>query len=236
LIGVLKRKLVKNADELLGMERGIVTYINPFSYLKLRKKIDIQTFDHLTSDGIVVKKLSGIFLKKKVQRLSPDFSSYFNGLFKQISATKNSIYFVGTMPSLIELSINNIKHKFPSLNIIGYRHGYFENNKEIEAHIKEIFDLGPDVIIVGMGSPLQEEYLIKLKRTGWKGRGYACGGFLHQSSKKADYYPNWINKMNLRWLYRIYNEPKLIKRYTIDYCWFLLVFFYDLISYKFKKE
>ena len=107
MIGVLKRKLVKNANELLGMERGIVTYINPFSYLKLRKKIDLQTFDHLTSDGVVVKKLSGIFLKKKVQRLSPDFSSYFNGLFKQISAAKSSIYFVGTMPSLIELSIDS---------------------------------------------------------------------------------------------------------------------------------
>ncbi len=218
------------------MERGIVTYINPFSYLKLRKKVDLQTFDHITSDGIIIKKLSGIFLKKSVQRLSPDFSSYFNELFKQMSAAKTTVYFVGTLPSLIELSIQNIKNKFPSLNIVGYRHGYFEKKEEIEIHIKEVLDLDPDIIIVGMGSPLQEEYLIKLKGAGWHGRGYACGGFLHQSSKKADYYPNWINKMNLRWLYRIYNEPKLIKRYTIDYCYFLLIFFYDLIAYKFKKE
>ncbi|MEC7527357.1 MAG: glycosyltransferase, partial [Bacteroidota bacterium] len=60
-------------------------------------------------------------------------------------------------------------------------------------------------------------------------------GFLHQSFQNTDYYPNWVNKLNVRWLYRIYNEPKLIKRYTIDYSWFLVVFMYDWIKYTISK-
>ena len=236
MITILKRKLVENSDVLISMEKGIVTYINPFAYLKLRNKVELESFDYITSDGIVLKKLSSLFLKKNVQRLSPDFSSYFNELFNHASDKNSTVYFVGTMPEVIDLSIQNIKNKFPSLNIIGFRDGYFENEGQMSDHINEVLSLNPELIIVGMGSPLQEEYLSKLKGAGWNGIGFTCGGFLHQTSKNVDYYPKWINKLNLRWLYRIYNEPKLIKRYTLDYLWFLIVFFYDFIIYKFKRD
>tara|TARA_Y100001978_G_scaffold133674_1_gene119543 strand:- start:630 stop:1361 length:732 start_codon:yes stop_codon:yes gene_type:complete len=236
LIENLKNKLVENSDVLLDMKSGIVSYVNPFSYLKLRNNIDLKDFDLITSDGIILKKLSSIFLNKSIQRLSPDFSSYFRPLFKQLSITKSKVYFIGAKPKFIEKSIKNIQAKYPNLNILGFRDGYFKDDEELKFHIKQMITLNPEVIIVGMGSPLQENYLIKLKRAGWTGRGFSCGGFLHQSFQDTDYYPNWINKLNLRWLYRIYKEPKLIKRYTIDYSWFIVVFMYDWMKYTFSKE
>ena len=142
MIAILKSKLVDNADVLIGMRNGIVTYVNPFSYLKLWKKLELQDFDYITSDGIVVKQLSGLFLRRSVQRLSPDFSSYFSDLFKQVAASNSTVYFIGAMPELIGKSIDNIKHKYPTLNIIGYRNGYFKDNDEMESHIKEIISLG----------------------------------------------------------------------------------------------
>ena len=121
------------------------------------------------------------------------------------------------------------------MKIIGFRDGFFKDQEELKLHIREMINLNPEVMIVGMGSPLQENYLIKLKEAGWSGRGFSCGGFLHQSFQNTDYYPNWVNKLNVRWLYRIYNEPKLIKRYTIDYSWFFVVFVYDWMKYKISK-
>ncbi len=235
LIEHLKNKLVDDVDVLLNMQSGIVSYVNPYSYLKLRKKIDLTDFDLITSDGVVLKKLSSIFLNKSIQRLSPDFSSYFKPLFKQLSISKSEVYFIGTKPKFIEKSIQNIQVKYPDLKIIGSRDGYFKDDEELRLHIKEINKLNPEVVIVGMGSPLQENYLIKLKAAGWRGRGFSCGGFLHQSFQNTDYYPNWVNKFNVRWLYRIYNEPKLIKRYTFDYSWFLVVFAYDWMKYTISK-
>ena len=235
LIEHLKNKLVDDVDVLLNMQSGIVSYVNPYSYLKLRNKIDLTDFDLITSDGVVLKKLSSIFLNKSIQRLSPDFSSYFKPLFKQLSISKSEVYFIGTKPKFIEISIQNIQVKYPDLNIIGSRDGYFKDDEELRLHIKEIKKLNPEVVIVGMGSPLQENYLVKLKAAGWRGRGFSCGGFLHQSFQNTDYYPNWVNKFNVRWLYRIYNEPKLIKRYTFDYSWFLVVFAYDWMKYTISK-
>jgi len=236
LIGILKSKLVEKSDVLFKMNNGIVTYVNPYSYLKLRKNIKLDSIDFITSDGIVIKILSRFFLKRSVQRLSPDFSSYFKELFLDAVSKKSTVFLIGAKPELIDTSVQNIKNKFPLLNIVGYRHGFFENEIDMDDQVLEMTFLNPDLVIVGMGAPLQEKYLIKLKESNWNGNGYACGGFLHQTNKSVEYYPEWMNKMNLRWLYRIYCEPKLIRRYTVDYFWFLLVFFFDLIRYKFKKS
>ena len=55
LIENLRDKLVEDVDVLLDMKSGIVSYVNPFSYLKLRNRIDLKDFDLITSDGIVLK-------------------------------------------------------------------------------------------------------------------------------------------------------------------------------------
>jgi len=234
ILSVLLNKLVKNKETVLSLKTGIVTYINPFAYLKIRNKLNIDGFDLITSDGVVIKILYRLFFGKNVERLSPDFSSYFSDLFHSIEDDKSTIYFIGTKPSLISKSITNIKNKYPNLNIVGYRNGYFNGNEEVDANINEVVELNPEVVVVGMGTPMQEQYLIDLKNKGWKGRGFACGGFLHQTAFKTVYYPKWVNKYNLRWLYRIYREPKLFKRYTIDYAWFLILFLIDF--FKFKKR
>ena len=74
MIENLKNKLVENSELLLNMQSGIVSYVNPFSYLKLRNNIDLKDFDLITSDGFILKKLSSILLNKSIQRLSPDQS------------------------------------------------------------------------------------------------------------------------------------------------------------------
>ena len=108
------------------------------------------------------------------------------------------------------------------------------NDDSIKA-IEIILALKPSIVVVGMGTPRQEQFLVDLKEAGYNGTGYTCGGFFHQTAGKMDYYPNWADKFHLRWLYRIIDEPKLFKRYTVDYSWFLVVFLYDVIKYRISK-
>ena len=77
----------------------------------------------------------------------------------------------------------------------------------------------PDIIICGMGAPRQEELLVRLCRNGgWKGLGYTCGGYFDQLQERLNYYPLLIDKLNLRWLYRMIKEPRrLCRRYVIEY-------------------
>ena len=118
------------------------------------------------------------------------------------------------------------------LNVLRYRDGYF-SDKEREDELDLLIKDNPDIVIVGMGTPLQEFFLRDLRELGWQGTGFTCGGYLHQSSNGIDYYPKLIDKLNLRWLYRIYDEPKLFKRYTVDYSKFIFLFAYDVFGYFF---
>ena len=63
---------------------------------------------------------------------------------------------------------------------------------------------------------------MKLRAQGFSGLGFTCGGFLDQLAESQHYYPAWIDKADLRWLYRLCKEPRrLLRRYTLDYAPFI---------------
>ena len=167
----------------------------------------------------------------RVKRESFDMTSLAPVLFNKAIQQNKSIYFIGTEPDIIADTIKNIKNTYPKLNICGFRHGYFSQD-ERDIVIKKIFQLAPDYVICGMGTPLQEYFLLDLKKEGWSGEGFTCGGFLHQTANRIIYYPEWINRFGLRAFYRMYDEPKLIKRYFIDYPKAVVFILYDLVRFR----
>jgi N-acetylglucosaminyldiphosphoundecaprenol N-acetyl-beta-D-mannosaminyltransferase len=69
---------------------------------------------------------------------------------------------------------------------------------------------------------IQENFLLQLKRFGWSGICFTCGGYLDQGGQNFDYYPEIINRLNLRFLYRLVREPRsLWRRYLLEYTIFL---------------
>lgn len=218
--------IIKNSKK---NNRDITTFLNPYSYLIARKNKDLFKNFNIKIDGILLVKalkISGINLKRE----SFDMTSLAPIIFNEAINYKKSIFLVGTTQENLEKSVKNIKNNFKGINIIGFRNGYFKSN-ERELFLNELKKINPDIVVCGMGSILQENFLLDLKNLGWKGVGYTCGGFLHQSSEFLFYYPKWIDKCNLRWLYRLYKEPDTRRRFLIYYPKFLFIFLYDFIFY-----
>lgn len=216
-------------------DESLVTFLNPYSYIFYRKNLDLFSgFNRVFIDGaglVQMLKIIGI----KQERLSFDMTSLAPIVFKDAIKNDKRVFFVGARPEEIKQFINVIKKEFPGLTIAGFRDGYFKDKQERSGVISEINKLNPDIIVAGMGTPYQEQFLIDLRNVGWKGSGYTCGGFFHQTAKGIGYYPEFYNKYNLRWLYRMIDEPKLISRYMIDYPKSILLFFIDAIRYKCRK-
>lgn len=203
-------------------------FINPFSYMQLRKHKNLfQSIDRVLVDGqllVLVFKLLGV---ASLQRKSFDMTSLAVDVFQEAAEYGRRVYLVGTTSVAIEGAVRNILSRFPNLNIVGYHHGYLDSG-DLETQVfSEIRHKSADIVVVGMGSPLQELFLVKLKQSGWQGTGFTCGGFFHQTASGIDYYPRWADKLNLRWLYRIYDEPKLFKRYFLQYPLALWLVFWD---------
>jgi N-acetylglucosaminyldiphosphoundecaprenol N-acetyl-beta-D-mannosaminyltransferase len=69
-----------------------------------------------------------------------------------------------------------------------------------------------------MGIGRQEQFLLHAASSGWTGWGFTCGGYLDQLAGGIDYYPRWVDQANLRFLYRLYREPRrLWRRYCLEY-------------------
>ncbi len=207
---------------------NIHTFVNPFSYSVLRKKTAlIDSFDRVLVDG----QLLVVFLKAlgvaKLKRKSFDMTSLASEVFSYAVADNRSVFFVGTTPKSISAAADEILNRFPGLKLVGYHHGYLDDEEDASNVIDVINTKTPDIVVVGMGTPRQEHFLVKLGNSNWSGTGFTCGGFFHQSATGIDYYPRWADKLHLRWLYRIFDEPKLAKRYFLQYPVALWLVFWD---------
>jgi len=214
----------------ISKQKNITTFLNPFSYLLARdNKSQLEAFNIKIDGGILVLILNLFGFKCK--RKSFDMTSLAPVVFNDAINNNKSIYFIGTKPNVIDLAIKNIQNQFVDLNICGYSDGYIDQDQRLVV-FDAINSLKADYVICGMGTPLQEQFLIDLQKSGWAGKGYTCGGFLHQTANGIQYYPSWVNTLGLRAFYRMYDEPKLIGRYFIDYPKAIIIILYDLIKEK----
>ncbi|MBR3624886.1 MAG: WecB/TagA/CpsF family glycosyltransferase [Bacteroidaceae bacterium] len=195
----------------------IYTFLNPVSYLDAQKNEALfLSFDGIFADGALLVKAIEIFYKKPIKRYSFDMTSVASMLFSYAQKERKTIYIVASKQEQIENFLRIVKGTYPNLIIIGFRNGYFADEKEQDLEIQNILKINPDFVIVGMGIVNQEKFLLNLKEKGFQGVGFSCGGFVHQTAgKNINYYPSWINKCNLRFAYRMYKEPHTRKRYII---------------------
>ena len=153
---------------------------------------------------------------KQVTRRSFDMTSMAPELFSYAEKYGKTIYIVASKQEQVEKAVEIFRERYPKVKFAGYRNGYFANEDEMEQEAKHITELNPDFLIVGMGALMQEKFLLKVKNAGYQGIGFTCGGFIHQTSRnEIDYYPSWVDKTNLRFVYRMWKEPHTRKRYVM---------------------
>jgi N-acetylglucosaminyldiphosphoundecaprenol N-acetyl-beta-D-mannosaminyltransferase len=191
----------------------IYTCVNPYSYHIVRNNFDLyDRMDGIFVDGMTMCWWIRLLWGRKIPRLSFDMTAMAADLFEELNESKRTIYFVGARQAQLEATLHRIKNVYPNLHVVGFRNGYFSNNEQRQTEIDKIVHISPDFVVVGMGSPRQECFVADLKNAGFKGVAFTCGGFLHQTCESINYYPNWVNKYNLRAFYRLYKERGMWSR------------------------
>lgn len=145
--------------------------------------------------GNIKERITGIDLMIKLSEKSQDYSS--------------KIYLYGAKQENIEKAKEELEKKYPKINIVGTCNGYEEENVAVE----KIQKSNADIVFVGLGSPKQEEFIIKNKEKLKNVKIFMpVGGSFDVISKAKKRAPNWMIKNNLEWIYRLFQEPKRIFR------------------------
>lgn len=201
----------------------IVASVNPLGCAISRKHPQyiehLAQFDWVICDGIgmviAARRIHGL----PINRLTFDRTSLAEPVLQWAVRHRMQVVLVGAKPGVAQRAGELMVELTPGLEVANAFSGYGED----PARAREFLMDHPGCLVVcGMGSPRQEAFLVDLKHSGWSGIGFTCGGFLDQIVENVDYFPRWIDRMHLRFLYRMFKEPRrLWRRYLIDYQVFL---------------
>jgi N-acetylglucosaminyldiphosphoundecaprenol N-acetyl-beta-D-mannosaminyltransferase len=128
-----------------------------------------------------------------------------------------SIYILGGRPGIAEQARHNLekKHGSDRLKVVGTQHGYFKP-EESEAVVAEINRLNPDVVLVGMGVPLQELWINCNAANLRTGVVFGVGALLDFLAERIERAPRGVQQAGLEWAWRLIREPKrLFVRYIV---------------------
>jgi exopolysaccharide biosynthesis WecB/TagA/CpsF family protein len=219
--------LVRRIEEAIAAEAPFdATFVNPFAYYVYGRDADYRTalsrFDAIAADGI------GVVLAKRLLGQHPCYRVSFDGtsfapMFMSVMENRGlRVALVGGAPQVSEGAATHFLNAHPRLRIVLTADGY---EVQVPVLASELAAAKVDAVVLGMGIPAQEKTAMWLRENGWDGITITCGGYFDQIVAGRAYYPSWVNRLNIRFLYRLYKEPRrLWRRYLVHYWPFVLGF------------
>lgn len=132
-------------------------------------------------------------------------------LCRESAARGLSLYFLGAEPGVVDEAAANMRAQYPGVQIVGTHHGYFRKEGPA-AVLADIKATQPDIVLVGMGSPYQEQFIDEeLARLGVP-VAIGVGGSFDVLSGRVERAPEIFIRLRLEWLYRIASDRKRWKR------------------------
>ena len=155
----------------------------------------------------------------------------FLNLVKLADQKSYRIYLFGATEECVVTVKQLFEKKYPNLQIVGYRNGYFKKEDEPEI-VKNMADSGADMMFVAFSSPKKEywvnNYLEDLNIPFVMG----VGGSFDVVAGITQRAPLWMQNHGLEWFYRFIQEPtRMWKRYIIGNMKFVVLTYKTKLYY-----
>ena len=193
---------------------------------KLKFREVLSKFNLVHPDGI------GVFLASKFLYGKNGFSKRITGsdfyieLIKESLKNNWSFFFFGDTDE----TLSKISKANPDLYVKGFCNGFNFNNDKL---IKDINTAKPDILIVGLGSPKQEDWIVTNRDNVNPKVIIAVGDGIKVFAGTKKRGTKLVRILGLEWFVRLINEPKrLWKRYIIGIPLFIL----RVLKYKLFKQ
>lgn len=218
---------IHELNELIGLainnnRKIIICSQNLHSIYTLKKNKEMQGL-HINSykriDGmplILWGKFLGYPLKREHRVTWVD---WMRPLMAEAELKKWSIFYIGSTKEVAEKAAQELRCCYPNL-VINVSDGYFDmstRSSENRKKINEMKKMKPNILMVGMGMPRQEEWVMKNKQNLDANVILTCGAAMEYFAGVVNSPPRWMGKLSLEWAYRLLDKPdRFWKRYLIE--------------------
>lgn len=195
-------------------KKSFIVAINPEKIMKAQNDSNLKELlnkaDFQIPDGvgiIIASKFKGGKIRERVTGI--DLMLH---LCETAALNQKKIFLYGGKPGIAEKASENLKSRFPGIQIVGVLDGYIKDKQFIKDQINSA---SPDIIFVALGSPTQEYWIVDNMKSLSVSVFQGVGGSFDVISGGVKRAPSAFRKFGLEWLYRLLKEPSRFKRQII---------------------
>jgi beta-1,4-glucosyltransferase len=145
-----------------------------------------------------------------------DFTPYF---FKSCDRPLR-IFLLGSKQEVLQRAADYARQELGQ-EVVGVCDGY-EDLRERRSLVSKINRSAPDVLLVALGNPIQEEWILEHRAALDAGIVMGVGALFDFWAGNKTRAPALMQTLRLEWFYRLCLEPRrLVRRYTVDIFRFL---------------
>ncbi|MCM0592913.1 MAG: WecB/TagA/CpsF family glycosyltransferase [Gloeotrichia echinulata DEX184] len=189
--------------------------------------------DYVHIDGmplVLLGKLLGFPLKRE-QRVT--YADWVWPLMAEAAQKRWRVFYLGSKPGVAEKGARILQEKFAGLQI-ATAHGYINIEKSSQENLATLAAINafqPHILMVGMGMPRQEYWILdnldQIKTNSILTSG-ACIDYVAGAVPTP---PRWMGKLGLEWFYRLVSEPtRLWKRYLLEPWFVAKLFLHEILN------
>lgn len=210
--GEMTKNLIENSH------KNCELIVAPNVEFIMRAQKDKKFYDILNSAKLATPDSIGVEIAAKIQKKPlkqriPG-QAYFRKILEIGEEQGWTFYFLGGKGDTAKKAIDNVKIRYPNINIVGFHEGFFKEDSE-EKIIKEINSLKPNVLFVAMGAPAQEKWIYEHKNELQVDVAAGQGGTFDYEAGNVKRAPKWMQKYGIEWLWRLILQPSRIRRMIV---------------------
>jgi N-acetylglucosaminyldiphosphoundecaprenol N-acetyl-beta-D-mannosaminyltransferase len=200
-----------------GREKATVLYANVhvlnLAYRDPRLRTTLNEATTVYCDG------SGVRLGARILggRLPPRFTSvdWIDPLCDRLAREGIGIFLLGSVEGVAAKAGEVLRGRHPGLHLVGTHHGYLDESASQEL-IARINSAGPGLLVLGMGTPMQEAWIARHRAALTVPVVWGVGALFDFLAGVQRRGPRWMTHNHLEWLWRLGTDPRrLWRRYVI---------------------
>ncbi|HWC90556.1 MAG TPA: WecB/TagA/CpsF family glycosyltransferase [Pirellulales bacterium] len=123
-------------------------------------------------------------------------------------------FLLGAKPSTVTGAAQACLRHYPGWQLVGCHHG-FSNEEETAALIERINQARPHMLLVGMGNPLQEQWIDRYRDQLHVPLCVGVGGLFNYLSGDVDRAPGWLRRLGHEWVHVLWRHKYKWRRYLV---------------------
>jgi N-acetylglucosaminyldiphosphoundecaprenol N-acetyl-beta-D-mannosaminyltransferase len=203
--------------------RVVIGHHNLHSLHLLSREPAMAEFDR-RADGSFLDGMGVLLLARWLghpleRRLRVTYADWIEPLAAEAARSGWRLLHVGGRPGVGEEAASRLAGRHPGL-AIGSLPGYFDaapGSSENAAVLQAIRAAAPHVLLVGMGMPRQERWVVENLDSIAANVILTCGACMDYVAGVVPTPPRWAGRLGLEWLFRLAAEPRRLgRRYLVE--------------------